>query len=198
MVWRPNENFNYVQEFSQSWNKKLKSIRIASFIMSGLMLICAVLCMVFPVKSMFVIETIAAVLIIALGVYQICDYFCAPAFLRDPGSLISSILNIIIGVLLLCGPMEMTVSTFAFLFGILLMVFGINKIAFAHKLSFFTVDHYGWVIVSGVLNIVAAIAFIILPMMSTLVLHYIIAAYLLVGAIALFIEAITMRDLKMH
>lgn len=193
---RPNENFDYAEEFSQNWNKKLKSVRITSFVISAVMLICGILCMVFPVKSIFVIETIAAILIIVLGIYHIFDYFCAPAFLRDPGSLISSILNIIIGILLLCAPREMTVSTFAFLFGILLMVFGINKIALTNKLRFFGIEHYDWVLVSGIFNIIAAIAFIILPMVSTLVLHYIIAAYLLVGAVALLIEAIAMRDLK--
>lgn len=196
-MWKPSENFDYAHEFSENWNTKLKSIRITCFVISALMLICGILFMVFPVKSVFVVETIAAVLIIALGVYQICDYFCVPAFLRDPGSLISSILNIVIGILLLCGPMEATVSTFAFLFGFLLMVFGINKIAFANKLNCFGAERYGWVIASGVLNILAAVTFMILPMVSTLVLNYIVAAYLLVGAVALFIDAITMREYKM-
>ena len=196
-MWKPSENFDYAHEFSENWNTKLKSIRITCFVISALMLICGILFMVFPVKSVFVVETIAAVLIIALGVYQICDYFCVPAFLRDPGSLISSILNIVIVILLLCGPMEATVSTFAFLFGFLLMVFGINKIAFANKLSCFGAERYGWVIASGVLNILAAVTFMILPMVSTLVLNYIVAAYLLVGAVALFIDAITMREYKM-
>ena len=77
------------------------------------------------------------------------------------------------------------------------MVSGLNKLSFAHQLSFFGIESYGWVIFTGIINVLAALAFIIAPLMSTVVLNYIVAAYLLVGGIALLVEVIAMHDLKL-
>ena len=76
------------------------------------------------------------------------------------------------------------------------MVFGIHKIALAHKLSWVGIQNDGWVIASGVLNIIAAVVFIVLPMVSSIMLNYMIAAYLLVGGVSLLIETAAMKDFK--
>lgn len=188
--------FDFYHEFGEKWNQKLRSVRITGFVIGVLMLILAVLLMIFPVKSVFVFSTIAALLIVAFGFFRAVDYFCAQPFLRDPGDLVGGILNILIGVMLLCSPPEATVSTFTFLFGILLMVFGIHKIALAHKLSWVGIQNDGWVIASGVLNILAAVVFIVLPMVSSIMLNYMIAAYVLVGGVSLLIETAAMKDFK--
>lgn len=189
-------NFDFAKEFAEKWNQKLKSVRIFSFVLSIFMIVCGVLCVIFPVQAVLAAEILAAVVIITLGVYEIIDYFCEPGFLRQPMSLIGGVLNLIIGILLIFSPSQVTISTFAFLFGILLMVFGVDKITFAHRLNFFTATNYSWVVTSGILNILAAIAFIVVPLASTVVLNYIVAAYLFVGGITLFIEAVSIKSFK--
>ncbi|MBC8537176.1 HdeD family acid-resistance protein [Feifania hominis] len=195
---RVEANFDFAREIAARWNKKLKSVRIASFVISVLMVVCAVLCMVFPVQSVVVAEILAAVVIIALGVYECVDYFCAPAYLREAGVLVSGILNAVLGVMLLCSPRGAAISSFAFLFGVVMMVLGVDKIALAGKLSYFAVTGYGWVVASGVLNVLGAVAFFVAPFFSTLVLHAVIAGYLLIDGVTLFIEAISMKDLKIR
>lgn len=193
---RFNNNFNIRDEFVDKWNKKIHSLRIIGIVLGSLMIIGALLCMIYPIKSVSLLGTVGAALILGLGVYQLIDYLAAPSLFRWTGNLVSAICNLLIGLLLLCSPVEMTINTFAFIFGFILMVYGINKLTFAHQLSFFRVESFGWVVFTGILNILAALAFIIAPMVSTVVLNYIVAFYLLIGGIALLIEAIEMNDLK--
>lgn len=195
---RDDNNFDFSTAFSENWNKKVKSIRILSCILGIVMLLCAILCLVYPVESVYAVMRLASVVIVILGVYDMVDYFSQPAYLRRGVALAGSILNILAGILLLTSPAAVTLSTFAFLFGVVLMVAGIDKIAFANRLHFFLVDHYGWVIFSGILNIVGALFLIFMPLAATLVLNYVVAAYLLVGAVTLIIEAISMKTLNIR
>ena len=135
---RFNDDFDFRSEFVGKWNKKIHSLRVAGIIVAILMIICAILCMIYPVKSV----TIATGLILILGIYQIIDYIAAPPLFRGPGGLVSAICNLLIGLLLICSPIEMTINTFAFIFGFILMVYGLNKLSFAHQLSFFGIKLY--------------------------------------------------------
>lgn len=193
---RVESNFDFAQELAQRWNKKLRSVRISCFVISALMVLCGVLCAVFPVQSVLVVENIAAVVIMALGVYECIVFACDPPFLRSAGTLASGILNIFLGVMLLVSPSQITISTFAFMFGLVLMVLGVDKIAFAGKLSFFGIADHGWVVVSGVMDTVMALALMFAPLVSTLVLNYVMAGYLLVLGITLCIEAFSLKEWK--
>lgn len=150
---RFNDDFDFRSEFVGKWNKKIHSLRVAGIIVAILMIICAILCMIYPVKSVTIIGTIATGLILILGIYQIIDYIAAPPLFRGPGGLVSAICNLLIGLLLICSPIEMTINTFAFIFGFILMVYGLNKLSFAHQLSFFGIESYGWVIFTGIINV---------------------------------------------
>lgn len=193
---RFNDDFDYYDEFINKWNKKIHSLRIIGIVIGAAMIIGAILCMFYPIRSVKLMGTVGAILILILGIYQLVDYLAASSLFRWNGSLISAVCNLIIGFLLLYSPIEMTINTFAFILGFILMIYGINKLTFAHQLSFFNVEGYGWVVFTGILNILAAFAFIISPMVSTIVLNYIVAIYLLIGGIALLIEVINMDDLK--
>ncbi|MFQ8705715.1 MAG: HdeD family acid-resistance protein [Thomasclavelia sp.] len=194
---RFSDGFDFRSEFTEKWNKKIHLLRVVGIIVSILMILCAILCIIYPIKSVTLIGDIAAVLIFILGIYQIVDYFAAPQLFRWPGSLVSAVCNLLIGLLLICSPIEITINTFAFIFGFILVVYGLNKLSFAHQLSYFGIQDYGWVIFTGIVNILAALAFIIAPMLLTVVLNYIVAAYLLVGGIVLLIEVIEMKDLRL-
>ena len=185
-------------EFISRWNKKLRSIRIYSYVISILMILFSVLCFIFPMQTVTVIEGIVCILLIALGIYQMMDYFHEPVWFRYAGGLVSGIFNVILGILLLASPKDVTISTFAFLFGWAMMLTGIEKISFGSKLNFFAVTNCGWVTVSGILNIVASLLFIFIPLASTIALNYILAVYLLVGGVTLLIEAAQMKDFKVQ
>ena len=191
-----NPDMNFASEFTTRWNQKLKSIRTASFIVSILMILFGILCAIFPMQTVNVLEILACVLLMAFGIYQIINYNSEPVWFRYPGSLISGILNILISIMLLASPSGVAISTFAFMFGWILMMAGIEKISYSSKLRFFQVTDCGWVTASGVFDIIASLLFIFLPLASTLALNFILAAYLIVGGITLLVEAFQMKDMK--
>lgn len=189
------DDFNLYNEFEENWNKKVHSLRIIGFIVAILMIISAFFCIVYPVKSVTVVGIIAASLILVLGIYQVIDYLATVPLFRWPGSLVNAICNLLIGLLLIRLPIKITISMFAYIFGFILIINGVNKLSFAHRLKSLGIESYSWVIFTGIVNVTAAIIFVITPMMLTLVLNYIIAAYLLVDGIGLLIEIIEMKDL---
>ena len=184
--------------FAEQWNQRLRSVRIASFIVSILMLVFGVLCVVYPIDSVRVLSIIAAAVIAAFGVFEIVDYCCLPVFLRNGGTMAAGILNILFGVLLLSSPSDVAVSTFALLFALMLLFFGVEEIVFATKLRYFGVKDCGWVIVSGVINLLASIVFLLMPFAGAVVLNYVLAIYLLVGGSTLLIEAFSIKDLEVR
>lgn len=191
-----DDNFDYSRELGELWNKKLRSVRITGFVVSALMIVCGVLCILFPAQSINVVELIAAAVILVLGVYQIVDYTAAPVFLRHPGLLVSGVLNVFIGIDLLASPQQELNAVFTFALGIVLLVAGIDKLGYSGKLRFFAVADYGWVTLDGILDIAAAVALMIVPLYSAVVINYVLAAYLLVGGVTALIESFSIRDMK--
>ncbi len=195
-TYRDDDNIDLAGLFVENWNKRLKSFRVSGMVVAALMIVLGIVLCIFPSQSVRVIEIFAALMIMALGVYQFIDYFNLPVILQRGGVLINAILNVILGILLITSPASVTISAFAFMFGFLLMIFGIDLLAASGKLAYFNVTNYGWVIVTGIISIIASVFFIFLPLASTIALNYILAVYLLVGGVTVFIETLSMKDLK--
>lgn len=117
-------------------------------------------------------------------------------YFRDGMLIISGILNILIGVMLFVMPVTVTVEVITFMLAFLLIFSGAQKISFASRLKYFRIPHTGSLTFSGVLNIILAVIFLLLPFMSALTLNYILAAYLIITGAALFAEAIGMHKLS--
>ena len=92
--------------------------------------------------------------------------------------------------------MTVTVEVITFMLAFLLIFSGAQKISFASRLKYFRIPHTGSLTFSGVLNIILAVIFLLLPFMSALTLNYILAAYLIITGAALFAEAIGMHKLS--
>ena len=189
---------NIADLFVENWNKKLKSLRRAGIAVAALMVILGIVLCIFPSQSIRVIEIFAACIILVLGIYQFIDYFNLPVMLQRGGLLMGAVMNVFLGILLMASPAYVTLSAFAFIFGFLLMVFGIDLLAVSGKLAYFRVTNYGWVIASGVISIIASLFFLCLPLASTIALNYILAVYLIVGGVTVLIEMLSMKDLKIE
>ena len=72
---------DFARVFSENWNRKLKSVRLLGAVVSLCMLVCAVLCMHSAVPMHQALKTAAALVIIALGMYQLVDYYYMPVLL---------------------------------------------------------------------------------------------------------------------
>ena len=88
----------------------------------------------------------------------------------------------------------MVITVFAVLLGVSAIVIGIHKLDYAMKLNYFRVEGSGMAIAGGVLSVIAGICFLISPLSSAIVLTTLIAAYWILGGIALFIEMLSFKN----
>lgn len=196
MRWFDSE-FDYVQELIDTWNKKRKKIRTAYFIIAAVLFLAGILTAVFPVRVFAVIQYLAAAAVIVIGIYHFVAYTSMTYYFKDGMLIMSGILNILIGIMLLIMPVTLTVQVITFMLAFLLIFTGAQKISFASRLKYFQIPSTGSLTFSGILNIILAVIFLLLPFVSALALNYILAAYLVITGAALFVEALGMHKLNM-
>ena len=196
MRWFDSE-FDYVQELIDTWNKKRKKVRTAYFIIAAVLFLAGILTAVFPVRVFAVIQYLAAAAVIVIGIYHFVAYTSMTYYFKDGMLIMSGILNILIGIMLLIMPVTLTVQVITFMLAFLLIFTGAQMISFASRLKYFQIPNTGSLTFSGILNIILAVIFLLLPFVSALALNYILAAYLVITGAALFVEALGMHKLSM-
>ncbi len=189
MRWFFDSGFDYVNEFFENWNKKIKKIRNTCLIVAALLIVAGILCIAFPVKVFAVIQYVAAAALIALGICHIVSYLSTTYYFKDPMLIVMAAVNILMGILVAAMPLVLTVNVITFMLAVVLIFSGAQKVSFASRLKYFGVQNTGMITLSGVLSILLSATFILLPFGSAVVLNYIIAAYLVITGIALCIEA---------
>lgn len=192
-----DSDFDYVQEMIDSWNRGRKKVRTAYFIIGAALLIAGILTAVFPVGIFAVIQYLAAAAIIGVGIYHFITFASMTYYFRDYMLIISGILNVLIGIMLLVMPIQLTVQVVTFMLAFLLIFNGAEKLSFASRLRYFRIPHAGTLTFSGILNIILAVVFLLLPFISALALNYILCAYLVLTGIALLVEAAGMRKIDL-
>lgn len=191
MYW----DFNFIDEFKENWNRRMKKIKIFYFILSIAMIVVGGVSLCFPIQTFNVMKIIVAIVIIGFGIYSIANYFLSTSFFKDPFAIVHGIINILFGILIINTPSIMTALSLTFMFAFILLFYGTEKIAFSQKLRYFRIINTSTYTLSGVLNIILAIIFFILPLTSTILINYIIAFYLIVDGITLLIEAFSMKKI---
>lgn len=191
-----DSDFDYVQELIDTWNRRRKKMRTAYFIMAVVLLIAGVLTAIFPVGIFAVIQYFAALAVIIIGIYHFVAFASMTYYFKDYMLLLSGILNVLIGVMLFVMPVTLTVQVITFMLAFLLIFSGAEKLSMASRLRYFRIPHTGSLTFSGILNIILAVIFLLLPFVSALALNYILAAYLLLTGAALLVEAIGMHKIE--
>lgn len=191
-----DSDFDYVQELIDTWNRRRKKMRTAYFIMAVVLLIAGVLTAVFPVGIFAVIQYFAALAVIIIGIYHFVAFSSMTDYFKDYMLLLSGILNVLIGAMLFIMPVTLTVQVITFMLAFLLIFSGAEKLSMASRLRYFRIPHTGSLTFSGILNIILAVIFLLLPFVSALALNYILAAYLLLTGAALLVEAIGMHKIE--
>ena len=177
--------------------RKEKKVRTAYFIIAAVLFLAGILTAVFPVRVFAVIQYLAAAAVIVIGIYHFVAYTSMTYYFKDGMLIMSGILNILIGIMLLIMPITLTVQVVTFMLAFLLIFTGAQKISFASRLKYFQIPNTGSLTFSGILNIILAVIFLLLPFVSALALNYILAAYLIITGAALFVEALGMHKLNM-
>ena len=187
---------NFRERFKENWNTQIHSMRVTCFVIGILMAVLGVVCLIFPVQSVFVVEVIASLAIMIFGIFEIIEYIRMPFAYLLSGVLMSGILNIIVGIMLLTSPKEAMLTAFSFIIAIDLMIMGIQELSFSSVLRFMELESYGWVIAMGIVNICLSVLFFCMPMASSAALGVIAAIYLLAGGITLIVETVKLKDRK--
>ncbi len=195
MKWFFDSDFDYVQELIDNYNSGRKKIRTAYFIIAAVLIIAGILTAAFPIRIFAVIQYLAAAAVIVVGIYHFVAYASMTNYFKDGMLIISGILNILIGIMLLFMPVALTVQVITFMLAFLLIFSGAQKISFASRLKCFRVRNTGFLTFGGILNIILAVIFLLLPFVSALTLNYILAAYLIITGIVLITEATGMHKL---
>lgn len=89
----------------------------------------------------------------------------------------------------------LTAVTLTYILAFILLFYGAEKIAFAQRLKYFRIMDTKPYTLSGIVMIIVAIIFFILPVTAALAINYIIAFYLLVDGVTLFIEALNLKKI---
>lgn len=192
-----DSDFDYVQELIDTWNRRRKKLRTTYFIIAAILLIAGILTAIFPIRIFSFMQYLAAVAVIVIGVCHFVAFASMTYYFRDYMLLLSGILNILIGVMLFIMPVTLTVQVFTFMLAFILIFSGVEKLSLASRLRYFRIPHTGSLTFSGILNIILAVVFLLLPFVSALALNYILAAYLIIIGAALLIEAVGMHKISL-
>ena len=190
-----NDGFDPVEEFVSQWNQHVRHLRRTCLIVSAGMLVIGILCIFFPKGIFLTLQGFSAIALLIYGIYHFLTYLYMPGFFRDPFILLLSLFSMIAGILLFDLPLLLTMTTVAFFLGMLLLLVGAEKLSRAKRLRYYHLMNTVPIMISGMMNMFLGVLFLFLPVFSVITLHYLIAAYLIISSISLFIEALSMRIL---
>ena len=190
-----SNNTDYREEIRKYWNQNVKKFRRISLIAGIIMTALGVLCCIFPMRSILVLEYIASILLVIAGIYQIYAFSVLPVFLKTGGGLLTGILNVLLGIMLITSPQETMMTVFAFVIAINLMMLGVEECVAYSRAKFYTVNNAGWLLAAGIINIVVSILFLFMPAM-TIALGYVIAIYLLVEGIVCIYSSVSAKEMQ--
>ncbi len=142
------------------------------------------------------IQYLVAVTLIVTGIFHIVNYVNTTYYFRDSMQIIVGVLNILMGVLILFMPVIMTSTALTFLLAFLLLITGAETLSFAGRMRYYRIMNTGVMTFGGIVSIIISVLFLLMPFFASLVLNYIIAAYLAVSGILLLTEALSMKKVE--
>ena len=190
-----DSSFDHVGDFVERWNEAVRGTRALAIGLGALLALAGVASLASPFSLYAVIQTVIAVALIAGGTAGIVGYVRTPELFRSPVALVTGILNALLGVLVLALPSYLTAGTLTLLLAFLFIASGAERLSSAHRMRYFGFEGTGVSTATGVLNIVAGVVFLIAPLFSSLVLGYLMAAYLIVAGASLVAEGVAMRPI---
>ena len=181
-------------EMQNKINRKLRSLRRMGLGLAAALVVLGIALLFCPQSVVLWSERGIAVILGLVGIVEILDYLSTSALFRQSLTIVRGLFDLLIAVLLLRADAEMVITVFAVLLGVSAIVIGIHKLDYAMKLNYFRVEGSGMAMAGGVLSVIAGICFLISPLSSAIVLTTLIAAYCILGGIALFVEMLSFKN----
>lgn len=171
----------------------VKTNRTYGIITAIAMIVLGVFFLIWPTISGYVGMVFITVGFVVYGVTQIVVYFHTPREHRNGWSLAFGIIYVIIGFMLLAESPASLYLTYAFVLGFFAMYLGITQCFAYGQFRAQNAPGAGWLLASGILNIILSFCMIMTPLVAAWALEYILGFYLIVGGVALFAESCSGR-----
>ena len=181
-------------EMQNKINRKLRSLRRLGLGLAAALVLLGIALLLCPQSIVLWIERGIAVILGLVGILEIVDSLSTSTLFRQSLTIVRGLLDLVIAVLLLRADAAQVITMLSFILGISALLIGIHKLDYAMKLNYFHVAGSGMAILGGLLSILAGIGFLISPLSSAIVLTTLIAAYCILGGIALFIEMLSFKN----
>lgn len=196
MLNRYDFDFDYADDFATRWNEGYRRARTWMIVLGVLLALVGVASALDPFSIYALVQAVIAAALIVGGASQLVSYARTPELLRSPATLVMGVLNALLGVMLLTLPAYLTAGTVVFLLAFLFIIAGAERITSARRMRYFGLPSSGVNTAVGVLNVVAGVAFLLLPVASGVVLGYVMSAYLVIGGVTLIVQGVSMRRIE--
>ncbi|WP_455139942.1 HdeD family acid-resistance protein [Thermophilibacter sp.] len=193
MLNRYDFDFDYADDFATRWNEGYRRARTWMVVLGVLLALVGVASALDPFSIYALVQAVIAAALIVGGASQLVSYARTPELLRSPATLVMGVLNALLGIMLLTLPAYLTAGTVVFLLAFLFIIAGAERITSARRMRYFGLPSSGVNTAVGVLNVVAGVAFLLLPVASGVVLGYVMSAYLVIGGVTLIVQGVSMR-----
>lgn len=193
---RYDSNHDYVDEFIDQWNRSARNAKTAMIALGILLAVAGAAAIVAPLGLYGIIQGSIAAILVIHGIGQIATYFQTPEFFRNGATVATGILNAVLGVLLLMAPTAFMAGALVYLLAFMLIMTGVERISFARQMRYYQIPSSSMGTATGVLNIIMGVAFIFMPLISGLMLTYLLGGYLIVGGITLVVEGIAIKRIE--
>lgn len=181
-------------EMQNKINRKLRSLRRLGLGLAAALVLLGIALLLCPQSIVLWIERGIAVILGLVGILEIVDYLSTSTLFRQSLTIVRGLLDLVIAVLLLRADAAQVITMLSFILGVSALLIGIHKLDYAMKLNYFHVAGSGMAILGGLLSILAGVGFLISPLSSAIVLTTLIAAYCILGGIALFMEMLSFKN----
>ena len=195
MKWYDADH-DYINDYIDQWNRSAGRAKTGMIVLGILLALSGFAALAAPLSTYAFVQGVISIVLIMHGAGQIATYVQTPEFFRNGAQLATGILNALLGVLLFMLPTSVMAGTIVYLLAFLLIMTGIERISFARQMRYYQIPASSMGTATGVLNIILGIAFIFMPLVSGLVLSYMLAAYLVMGGITLVVEGISIKKIE--
>lgn len=187
---------DYVNEYIDTWNKKVRRAKAWMIALGVVLVVAGIATAVAPFSMYAIIQGIIAGILIVRGASNIVGYVQTPEFFRNGATLASGILNALLGVLFLALPATFTASTLGFLLAFLLIMTGVERLSFARSMRYYHLENSSAGTAMGIVNIILGVVLAFTPLFTSIVLSYLMAAYLIVAGITLAVEGVAIKRIE--
>lgn len=187
-----------------SWSEQVKHAvkqHVVFGIIAGVLMVVLGIVMIFkPLAALGALLWLLAIGFFVGGIFRIVAYVRMPVMLRQGFSLATGVIDVLCGVMLVVAMAQNPAATdtmfgwfIGFLFGFYALFAGVNALAGSGAVKRMG-GSSGWLVASGILEIIAGVLLLFVPMAGTMFIMYLLAFTFIAAGISLFATSLDLKN----